>query len=319
MKNKLVLSTIFVSMLLISACKNGSGTNSQTSSATSSSDYSFNSSDAITGSSPAITGPSSLFSIKCDSSVELTLSSFCATSILTISGKEEILLDCYLSDASVNYKTGMVYTPNADGSAIAKETSVTNEQFASEMLRRNNNPRDIYYAAAFFLTANMLMESGSTDVGFFLDMSETTFNTYGNQNIAKGYRIAFIADSLFRQSPSVTKVYAPLQMANNCKYVSSMTDFAGTSYDQNDLIAVDNQQTWPYALASRNEYTNRNDYLGYFKGVPAQVGGSAYATMSFCVLVWLEGTDPNVLNSNVPRYDALYSTLAFKTADLPSN
>lgn len=299
-------------MLLISGCKNGSGTSSQTSSATSSSDYSFNSSETITG-------PSSLFTIKCDSSVELTLSSFCATSIYSISGEDRVLLDCYLSDASVNYKTGMVYTPTADGTAIAKETSVTNEQFASEMLRRNNKPRDIYSAAAFIMTVKMPMEAGSTDVGFFLDMSETTFFTYGNENLAKGYRIAFIADSLFRQSPSVTKVYAPLQTSNNCKYVSSMTDFAGTSYDQNDLIGADNQQTWPYAWASRDEYTGRNDYLGYFKGVPAQVGGIVYATMSFCVLVWLERIDPNVSNSHLPTFDAIYSTLAFKTADLPSN
>ena len=311
MKNKLVLSGIFIFALLISGCKKGSEPSSST---TSSSDSSY------TSSSSSKIAPDSTFDFKfnLDSNIKVNYENGCATTAIDEGEETHITLDCYLSDASVNHKSGNVYTPSNDGTYIAKETSLTDENFNAEMLRMESLPKDIYTAATFFLTFRIIQSPGSKDIGLYLDVPNTLFNLYERSRNGKGYRVGLISDSLFRPSGGVSKVYAPLETANNCRYVSSMSDMSGSTYGENELIDCDYDKAWPYAWSSRSDYTDRPDYLGYFKGLNEDAPGSVAVTLSYCVIVWVEGTDPNIINRYENAFDSFYSTLAFRSFELPS-
>ena len=321
MKNKLVLSTIFISVLLISGCKKKTSSSSVISSSYSSEDKTeINSSSSSSSfySSSEETNPLSYFDIKYDSELEFDVRAEVATSVYTNDNDGKVFLDCFLSDASVNHLTGNVYSPSFDGQGLAKESSILSSDFEQEMLV-NQGVKDTYRVAAFSITFRHLTGNGGNDLGLYLDRDNTSFDLYSNDDVAKGYRIAFISDKLLRpNSDGVSKVFAPLQTAENCRYVANLDNIEGTAYNPLDLNAQYNEQSWPYAWASRDEYINRSDYLGFFKSMKSQTGMTAYATLSYYVIVWMEGTDPNVVNrADFNPYVAFYSTLSFKIAELP--
>ena len=315
MKNKLLLSTFFVSLLLISGCKKSSNSSSTLSISSPSSSESSSSYSSINQSSE-IDGIDSSFSFKSDSSLNISLSAECATELVHTT-KDMILLTSYLSDASVNHITGNVYTPSADGASIAKETSIFSSNFAEEMFRIKTSSKDVYSVASFSISFTIIFGQGEKDKGLYLDVSNCAFGIYGSSGIAKAYRIAFIPDnSNAYSSHSLSKVYAPLQEAKYCKYVSNVQNIEGTSYSENDLIDCNFDLAMPYAWDTRNSYFERPDFIGYFRAPAANE--SPVVSIKYHVVVWLEGTDVNLINFTGSTFDAFYSTLAFSTVDLPS-
>ena len=319
MKNKLVFPLILIPILLISGCKRNSKTSGESSLYSSSSNQSYFISSTSPSSTSEETKSYSTIDILDDGSgiFETHIQEGCGTKVSENS--RTVKTDGYLTDASVNHITGNVYTPSVDGTSIEKETSILSNDFDNEMIRGTVNNKNIYSVMTFYLTFKVKIGPGSSDLALFFEPGGSFFDVDGNPGSEKAYRIGFISDNIYRDnSTGVSRVYAGLQTANNCSYVANINDFDGTSYT-NDLVDCENHQFYTagyeWDIKNREELMSKPGYLGYFPHHNQDAVVIYY--LSYAVMIWLEGTDPELVNrSSVDFLKPFTASLFFATTPL---
>ena len=262
--------------------------------------------------------------VKTNANLEVSLAPGVGTSTsgttVTFNGK--------LTDGSLNHSTQKVYTPNADGTGLAASPRgeidlngsyplASGESLADLLERGETNdstPLKIYTAATFDLTFSIKFGSAAGDYGLYLDNtadhSKFEVDGGGSAVTATGFRMAFLPKAASTNGRAT--VFADLQSSGNCKYVASTSNFAGTAYGTNDLIHSGYSTALPDADTARATAIARPDYLGYFA-----FNANATVNLSYTVVAWFEGTDPNVVNQDVvANYQTVISTLCFEAVSL---
>lgn len=243
-----------------------------------------------------------------------------------------------LTDASFNHDLTSgkkFYVPNGAGTAIEKEITLADaEADPTKMVRatihETSGDVTVYTAATFKITFKMDFGSGSPNVALFLNcgVNKSKFATDGTAYTAKGFRMAFVPTATDSTSGSVgvSKVLAGLQSelddpaaespVTQIKYVSGVDNFSGTEYAPGTLMDSTYVGSAGAALPSSPvasaTATARKDYLGTFKN-----NTSLKASITFTVVAWFEGTDPEIKNRDLAsQYQAVASTLVFDAIDL---
>ena len=240
--------------------------------------------------------------------------------VITVNG---VLSDGSFShkeDASHNFN---VYTPNPAGTAIEKETSITANNFATEMVRgtakKDNVDKTIYTAVTWDMSFTVSFGSVEGDIALYLntDGAKSFFDSgVGTAVTAKGFRMAFVPHDIPTGSSAKATVFADLQEKAKCHYISGTSDqFAsGTAYEDNDYDLIDSayEATLPTTGASASVFTDRPDYLGTF-GFKA----GSQVTLAYTVVCWFEGTDENIVNQDDPsKYQSVEAKLEFEAVDM---
>ena len=226
---------------------------------------------------------------------------------------------------------GDTYTDSGDEllrGATAANTSVT----------PNIPSKNIYTAVTFDITFTVSFGAVSGDIGLYLD------NTSGKSNVAvsptaaaktaQGFRMAFVPIGTNASSGN-TRVWADLQQENETypapttenpnataqrraiSYIGGeapATAFSngGLEYGTNVLIDADYEAALPTSATARSTATARPDCLGVFT-----FNAGSQVTLSYRVVCWFEGTDPEIVNRDVAsEYQSVIATLNFEAVDL---
>lgn len=240
-----------------------------------------------------------------------------------------------LTDGSVNHKTQKVYTPDSFGTGHAADPKgeidlngtypldpggETLEDLLTRGETDDTTPVTIYTAATFDITFTITFGQVPGDIGLYLDNTagKSQFVVDGNPAptavTATGFRMAFLPKAASTNGRAT--VFADLQTASNCHYISNKTqamlpgtDYVSTDYD---LIHSGYSTALPTASTIRADAIARPDYLGYFA-----FQADTPVTLSYTVVAWFEGTDPNVVNQDIiANYQTVISTLCFEAVNL---
>ena len=259
-----------------------------------------------------------------------------------------VSFDSVLTDASFNHKQDkrLVITPNEAGTGLKMAPGKTAsdpdaydgagvislaDATPTNMKRgeTGDNPaKTIYTIATFDIEFKISFGAVAGDVGLYLDngagKTSVTVNGGASPVTATGFRMAFVQKgSLTDGSQVKNTVLADLQTSTNCKYVAGATDttLAGTAYAANDYDLIDS--AYNAALPTiesgteldpmtRAKQTNRPDFLGFFKYKAA-----SEVKLSYTVVCWFEGTDPNIVNQDDPaKYQKVLANLSFEAINL---
>ena len=264
--------------------------------------------------------------VKTNANLEVALSNGIGTS----TSGTTVTFNGLLTDGSVNHSTQKVYTPDANGTALAASPRgeidlngsypLAGGETLADLLERgetnDSTPVKIYTAATFDITFTIKFGSAAGDFGLYLD------NTAGKSNFAvdggatavtaTGFRMAFLPKAVSTNGRAT--VFADLQSSAHCNYVASTSNVAGTSSvsSSNDLIDSGYNAALPGADTARATAIARPDYLGYFA-----FSANQPVNLSYTVVAWFEGTDPNVVNQDVvTNYQTVISTLCFEAVAL---
>ena len=226
-----------------------------------------------------------------------------------------------LTDGSFNHKTGTVFTPNDAGDAIAKSTLLSAENLATELERATITGGKVYTAVTWGLTFTISFGAQSGDYGLYLNAGLSSFvredaSTEGTSDkTAKGFRIAFYPATAPEGSTVYKTVFADLQAAAKCKYVSSTDNFTGTAYVDTDYELVDSAYNTALPVEAGLEgaptraaaTAQRPDCLGIFGFV-----ASTRVTLSYTAVAWFEGTDEEIKNRELASdYQSVIASLTF--------
>ena len=232
-----------------------------------------------------------------------------------------------LTDGSFNHLTGDIFAPDADGKTLDNTKTVNVSELgttegAAKLVRQTiSETKKVYTAVTWKIAFDCSFPTGSGDYGLFLDTTSSSFavTPAATPVTATGFRVGFYPDTVPTSAPAGTaankKVYADLQASGNCKYIAASTDttLLGTTYTASDLIASDTKAgALPTEETARAEAIGRNDCLGVF-------GYSELGTvrLSYTVVAWFEGTDPNVKNqATQDLYQSVIATLTFEAVKL---
>lgn len=276
--------------------------------------------------------------VKTTTNLTAELSAGIATSV-NLSDASKIDFSGKLTDSSFNHDLTSgkkFYIPNGAGDAIAREVTLAEAEADAEHDYENTMVRGVipqeapaadivvYTAATFKIKFTMDFGSGSPDVALFLNCaaSKSKFTTDGTALTAKGFRMAFVPTAIDSVSESVgySKVLAGLQTEfdpedsskRNIKYVSGMGNISGTAYGAGELMDANYHTALPASPVATATATARNDYLGTFKN-----NASLKASITFTVVAWFEGTDPEIKNRNLAtEYQTVAASLVFDAIDL---
>ena len=233
--------------------------------------------------------------------------------------------NCKLTDASFDHSAKKIFEPNSDGSAL-KNTAGTALDDATEanMKRAEDGSTNIYSVFTWNITFKVAFKSTGNNMALYLDTTadHSAFSTTGTTT-ALGFRMAFVGQTSGYTS---TKVFADLQDDDLCTYVTSSSNFQnGIPYDSSSHVLIDKD----YAEALPNNDVNvttgsslpvnlagaqaRNDYLGYFA-----FAADTEVSLSYKVVCWFEGTDPNIVTSSTVStiFDTVTATLTFAAVNL---
>ena len=268
--------------------------------------------------------------VKTNANLEFALAAGVGTSVssntVTFNGK--------LTDGSVDHVDHMVYTPDSFGTGHAAapkdEINLDGTYPASgtgslaDLLSRgqtdDTTPVTIYTAATFDITFTVTFGQVPGDIGLYLDNTtgKSKFVVDGNPEptavTATGFRMAFLPKAASTNGRET--VFADLQTAANCHYIGNKTQamLPGTDYESTDYDLIDSAYSTalPTTSTTRADAIARPDYLGYFA-----FAADTPVTLSYTVVAWFEGTDPNVINRNiVDEYQTVISTLCFEAVNL---
>jgi len=260
--------------------------------------------------------------VKTNSDLQYALTNGVGTSF----SSNTVSFDGKLTDGSFNHKTGNVYTPNTSGTGIAKATSIVGaaadltttelENIEADLLRTTlSGDVKVYTAATFDISFTVNFGVGELDKGLYLNCTsgQSQFTHSDTAKTAKGFRMAFYPVSIPDGSAASAKVFADLQESANCKYVAGNDNIDGTAYGANELIDVNHSTALPTASTDRAVAIARPDYLGTFKASET----NPLVTLKYRVVVWFEGTDPEIINRDTQaEYQEVTSKLVFEAVDL---
>ena len=236
-----------------------------------------------------------------------------------------------LTDGSVNHKTQKVYTPDSFGTGHAADPKgeidlnatyplspggETLEDLLTRGQTGDSTPVTIYTAATFDITFTITFGQVPGDIGLYLDNTtgKSAFTVTGTPVTATGFRMAFLPKAASTNGRAT--VFADLQTSANCHYISNKTQamLPGTDYVAADKDLIDSayNAALPTTSTARADAIARPDYLGYFA-----FSANAEVTLSYTVVAWFEGTDPNVVNQDViANYQEVASSLCFEAVNL---
>ena len=254
-----------------------------------------------------------------------------------------------LTDASFNHKQDkrLVITPNESGTGLKVASGKTvgvdenpydgagiialDDANATNMKRgvtADTPAKNIYTIATFDIEFKISFGAVAGDVGLFLDntagKTSVTVNGGADPVTATGFRMAFTQKgTLTDGSQTHNTVLADLQSSTAAKYVAGASDttLSGTGYVANEYDLIDS--SYNAALPTiesgteldpmtRAKQMNRPDFLGFFK-----YKASSEVKLSYTVVCWFEGTDPNVKNQDDPaKYQKVISNLHFEAINM---
>ena len=246
-------------------------------------------------------------------------------------GAQTPIANC-LTDGSFDHIGGVVYKPNGSVTAPVG-TALSSALSDHSLLERGVTATGgkIYTAVTFNVSFTVAFTSAGDDVGLFLNVG-TGSGTHFNYNSASdptpsatGFRMAFYANEAPTGSETVTRVVAPHQAKASCKYINSTistlyttvnneTTTNGVAYEANSAHDILDSNYMGTALPSDGGITQANaqlrpDYLGTFK-----YSRDASVTLSYTVVAWFEGTDPNIVNG--ATLHTISSALEFQALSL---
>ena len=261
--------------------------------------------------------------VKTTSNLSVTLSDGVGAARSGGTSNEIIVVDGKLTDGSFNHLTGDIFEPNSEGSAIANTYNLSDQNLATELVRGETGGQDsvnIYTAVTFGMTFKVKFGAASNDIGLFLDLevisnaAKSYFQVAGTPEpeavTATGFRMAFYATN-----GGSTKVFADLQESAECAHMTSTSDMDGVAY-QSGLIDIDTAAAIP-TTSTLADYTGYAGYLGTFANSAKDENNEV--TLSYTVVCWFEGTDPNIVNQDDDEdYQSVSAHLEFAAKDLPA-
>jgi hypothetical protein len=268
--------------------------------------------------------------VKTSSNLDVTLAPGVGTTV--DNDADTVTVNNKMTDGSVQHlSTPTIYTPAESGTELAATNGSVAVSSASEsnMLRGiDEDDQNIYTAVTYQMSFTLTFGASQKDVGLYLDCTanhsrfEVTgpASTKSTPSTAKGFRMAFIPNA---SGDANARVFADLQTAANCKHLDgSITsgwaagnNYGGIAYD-NDLIDSAYSTALPTS-GNRSAYQSRPDYLGTFEFADADANHQV--TLTFYVVCWFEGTDPEIVNrEHDDDYQTVASYLHFEAKDLPA-
>ena len=242
-----------------------------------------------------------------------------------------------LTDGSFNHVSKKIYQPNDAGDGLAGtngEVALSNDisDLESKLERAElDNGGKVYTAVTWDLSFTISFGATSGDYGLYVNNAGTTFATTENTDsddgtvdtTAKGFRIAVVPKvgaSVPLNSSTRSVVIAKLQEFAECSYIydssatgSTFTD--GTAYTaaNKDIIASNTTTAGlPSESDVRTDAVGLSSYIGTF-GYKA----SSQVTLSYTVVAWFEGTDPEIRNRDLAEeYQTVVATLSFEAVKL---
>ena len=236
---------------------------------------------------------------------------------IKITNKTEGTTVAGLCDASFDHTAKKVYTNNSNapldnsvcvdkGAEPASTAAATTADWFAYADQTSNPKVDVWYAVSWDInfTYSAGAESAST-VGLYFDPSASTTDVDTDvaatpaageetKETKTGFRIAFFAGA---KTANVKFVWAPLQTAANCHYITSNTSgepatpTKAADYAAGSLIASDYATTAGTILASNAAAANTSatNYIANFTGTEEK-------TLTVHCVAWFEGTDPGVVD-----------------------
>lgn len=247
-----------------------------------------------------------------------------SSNIVTVNG--------VLTDGSFNHKTGNIYAPNADGSAIGSEIALASAKSDNTLLERGttSDSKTIYTAVTFDIKFTVSFGSASGNYGLYLDNTtgKTSFATSDSSTpaTAKGFRMAFYPKSGTTRKTVLADLQdngtwdhdsdAETAAVNKIRYVNATSNYVGTDYvaGDYDLMNSGYNAALPDSSATYAQATNRADYLGQFT-----FSANADVVIEYTVVAWFEGTDPEIVNrANSSEYQSVVANLYFAAVAIPA-
>lgn len=255
--------------------------------------------------------------VKTSSDLSFSLSTGVGTSINE--DTNSVVFNGKLYNSSFSHIKKNVYVPSSDGTSIAKEVSLEDENVGSEMIITTYNSKHIYAAMTFKINFSINFGPTDKDKGLYLNntVAQSSFTVANNEFpvTARGFRMAFVPDVVPTDCEAKAKVFADLQTASECRYANGMDNYNGTLYVPNELIDSEYNAQLPINVGNHEEAVNRPDYLATFKA--PTLGSNPRISISYTVVVWFEETDPEIINNNdVTEYQTVISKLVFDAIDL---
>ncbi len=212
-----------------------------------------------------------------------------------------------LGHASFDHSTSKVYIPTVDGKSIDRSVTLSDSTTADNVKQSTEGSIKIISCASWKITFTMTFGNSGRNTALYLDTkSANTFVKNSSTNAAptktgKAFRVAFVPDGTPTNATGVTRVWAPNQgtedEVQNCKYVNATTaeGYAGVAYTGHTLLCKDYDAAVPADEAiNASTAQNREDYLGTFT-----FSSGATATVTYRVVCWYEGTDPEINDSAI--------------------
>ena len=260
--------------------------------------------------------------VKTNSDLSYSMTAGCGTNVNT--STNTVTFNGLLTHGSLNHNEKKVYTPASDGKTIAKGTALGADNFVSEMTVKTITTgtgeqavtKTVYTAATFKITFSMNFGSGDRDKGLYINntANQSEFTVTGTPITATGFRMALVPDVIPSGSNGYARVLADLQDDAACKYVAGLDNINGTAYTT-DLIDKDFDDALPTDETARSAAINRPDCIGVFKAPAASE--SPIVSLTYYVVAWFEGTDPNIVNQDSPeKYQTVASKLVFDAVDI---
>ena len=271
-----------------------------------------------------------------------------------------------LTDASVDHSAKKLVAPDYTGKEVGKVVTLAsanngyNEEydpdgdstpnpgydsaFANGLYREtyNDGTADVmvYSAFTFELDFSIAYASTGSSQALFMDLADCTATAASNTG--KGFRMAFIPETIEAQSghadgAGIAKVWAPnrlladvhngeqtagadtptedddvFEQVPDLQYCNLSTAAAGTKLDTletqyttgNVLMTKDNAAL--QAPTDGSGTTSNVNYMGTFT-----FAASTTVHLKYLVVVWFEGTDPVIVNNAETVYETISTHLAF--------
>ena len=240
-----------------------------------------------------------------------------------------------LADASWEYDSGILYTDN--GSVTNSSTGVNETSFislgtadgsvgneASKWKVSASETNYMYYACAYTMTFKYDFTNSDSAMNLFIDLSSTgtSFSSTKVDNekaneIKSGLRVGFVGTTTTNETGATTtspKVLAPFQgTAGNVKCVDSVSGVKAVPTAT--VLTNSSNGAFNVAKAADEEgsQTSRLDYLGTFS--KDTTDNSYYLDrVTVKVVIWLEGTDPDVVSASTYSKNTFSANIKFYCA-----
>ena len=222
------------------------------------------------------------------------------TDVIAVNGK---LTDGSFDHAGTNK---YIYAPDGTGTKVGSEYALASATEANLTRGTTTGGDTIYTAVTWEVEFSLEFGSaaGGNDIGLYLDLAHSKFTPQGSaaasgqQDTSKGFRMAFVPKGT-NASNGKTHVFADLQTAANCKYVGGEpavgTVLAGTETAYANYIVIDSSSDAALNDAGYTESASATmpNYFGKFA-----FAADTTVTLTFDVVCWFEGTDPNIVNGD---------------------